>query len=67
MSSVHITAARASQSAALRTKFEQCQQCGASLTIAEAIERHCIACHSKPKRIIHKHLNIDTGEAANAA
>lgn len=73
MSSVHITAARASQNAMLRETYTGCPKCFSSLTMAEITERHCIECSREiapqeiKKRIIHKHSNINTGGASDAA
>lgn len=73
MSSVRITAARASQSAALRDTYTGCPKCLSRLTMAEITERHCVECKSEiepdeiKRRIIHKHRSINTGEAVNAA
>jgi hypothetical protein len=72
MSSVHITAARASQKAMLRTEYTGCPKCLARPSMAEVTERFCIECNatvepeSVTQRIIHKHRNINTG-AVNAA
>jgi hypothetical protein len=70
MSSVHITSARASQSAMLRTEYTGCPKCLASLSMAEITERHCVECRCEIEpqdithRIIHRHTHIKTGEAA---
>lgn len=72
MTSVRITAARASQKAMLREAYTGCPKCLSRLTMAEITERYCVECKAEvepqevTRRIIHKHTNNKTG-AVNAA